>query len=123
MLFPLKNTHISGGEVFVEGPTRGDTATLDYDVSGTITGGSFIGTGAMGMAQTFSSSEQGVLALTVGNAPAGTTITLADSKGEVLLTHSPGLDFSVIILSCPGMKKGETYKVTVGDASGSFAAS
>ena len=47
---------ITGGYITVCGPTQGDTATLDYDVSGTISGGTFIGTGASGMAQTFSLS-------------------------------------------------------------------
>lgn len=51
---------ISGGYTVVCGPTVGDTATLDYDVSGVITGGTFIGTGGAGMAQTFSDSEQGL---------------------------------------------------------------
>lgn len=36
---------ITGGSTTVCGPTQGDTATLDYDVSGVITGGTFIGTG------------------------------------------------------------------------------
>ena len=39
---------ISGGTTVVTGPTRGDTATLDYDTTAEITGGTFIGTGASG---------------------------------------------------------------------------
>ena len=42
---------ITGGKVTVCGPTQGDTATLDYDVSGVITGGTFIGTGARNIAR------------------------------------------------------------------------
>ncbi|MBQ6844651.1 MAG: carbohydrate-binding domain-containing protein, partial [Agathobacter sp.] len=63
---------IAGGMVTVCGPTQGDTATLDYDVSGIITGGTFIGTGARNMAQTFSDSKQGVISVSVGNQQAGT---------------------------------------------------
>ncbi len=48
---------ISGGYIVVTGPTQGDTSTLDYDKTGVITGGTFIGTGASGMAQSFSDSE------------------------------------------------------------------
>lgn len=41
---------ITGGTVTVSGPAYGDTSVLDYDISGTITGGTFIGTGASSMA-------------------------------------------------------------------------
>ena len=92
---------ISGGYIVVVGPTQGDTATLDYDQSGMITGGTFIGTGAAGMAQTFSDSDQGVIALQVGNQSAGTQIILKDKNGNAILTHTPELNFAVVILSSP----------------------
>ena len=114
---------ITGGMTTVCGPTQGDTATLDYDVSGVITGGTFIGTGASSMAQTFSDSEQGVIAVSVGNQAAGTEITLTDSQGNVVITHAPELSFGVVIFSSPDIVKGETYTITVGTASGEFEAS
>ena len=113
---------ISGGFTTVCGPTKGDTATLDYDVSAVITGGTFIGTGASGMAQTFSDSEQGVIAVSVGNQSASTPITLTDKDGNVVISHAPDLSFGVVILSSPDIVKGETYTITVGSASGDFAA-
>ena len=114
---------ISGGYTVVVGPTQGDTATLDYDTSGVITGGTFIGTGASGMAQTFSDSEQGVIAVSVGNQSAGTKITLKNKSGNSLLEHTPELDFAVVILSSPALVKGETYSITVGTDGGEFEAS
>ncbi|MBQ9964744.1 MAG: carbohydrate-binding domain-containing protein [Clostridia bacterium] len=113
---------ISGGHTIVVGPTQGDTATLDYDVSGVITGGTFIGTGASGMAQTFSDSKQGVIAVSVGNQAAGTKITVTDKNGNELLSHEPELSFAVVILSSSEMKKGETYTIRVGDLSDTFEA-
>lgn len=113
---------ISGGMTIVCGPTSGDTATLDYDVSGVITGGTFIGTGSSMMAQTFSDSDQGVFAVSVGNQSAGTQITLVDEKGNTLFDYAPELSFAVVILSSPELVKGQTYTVTVGSASGSFEA-
>lgn len=113
---------ISGGYIVVVGPTQGDTATLDYDKSATITGGTFIGTGAQGMAQTFSDSEQGVVAISVGNQSAGTKILLKDKSGNTIIEHTPELNFAVVILSSPDIKKGETYTVTVGSESGEFEA-
>ena len=114
---------ISGGHTTVVGPTQGDTATLDYDKSGIITGGTFIGTGAQGMAQSFSDSEQGVVAISVGNQSAGTKIMLKDKGGNTIIEHSPELNFAVVILSSPDIKKSETYTVTVGSESGEFEAS
>ena len=113
---------ISGGYTVVCGPTQGDTSTLDYESSGVITGGTFIGTGASGMAQTFSSSEQGVIAVSVGSCAAGTAITLTNENGNTVVSYSPALDFAVVILSSPDIVKGQTYTITVGSASGSFEA-
>lgn len=113
---------ISGGHTVVVGPTQGDTATLDFDKTGTITGGTFIGTGASMMAQTFTSSTQGVISLSVGNQSAGAQITLSDANGNVLVDYAPELPFQIVILSTPEMVSGETYSVTVGSASGEFTA-
>lgn len=113
---------ISGGHTTVCGPTQGDTATLDYDTSAVISGGTFIGTGASGMAQTFSDSKQGVIAVSVGNQSAKTEIVLTDSKGNTVISYTPELSFAVVILSSPDIIKGETYTITVGSASGSFEA-
>lgn len=114
---------ISGGYTTVEGPTQGDTATLDYDSSAAITGGTFVGTGASNMAQSFSNSDQGVIAVSVGNQSANTKITLKDENGNELISHSPTLSFQIIILSSPDIKSGETYTVTVGTQSQDFQAS
>lgn len=113
---------IAGGHVTVTGPTRGDTATLDYDVSAAVTGGTFIGTGAAGMAQSFSECTQGLISVRAGSYSAGTTITVADESGNVLVSHTPSLDFQVIIITCPQMVKGETYTMTVGDLTDSITA-
>lgn len=114
---------ISGGSVTVCGPTRGDTAVLDYEISGEITGGTFLGAGAYQMAQTFSGSEQGVIAVSVGNQAAGTVCILTDTEGKTVISFCPDMDFAIVILSSPDLIKGETYTITVGEASGSFTAS
>lgn len=108
---------IIGGNITVCGPTQGDTATLDFDVSGTISGGTFIGTGASGMAQTFSDSEQGVISCRVGNQAAGTTVVLKDSKGNTLIEQTPELSFEIVIISTPDIVSGDTYTLTVGQSS------
>lgn len=107
---------ITGGTTVVTGPTSGDTAVLDYDTSAAIAGGTFLGTGAAGMAQTFRSAEQGVIAERVSG-DAGEEIVLADASGTALLTLSPALDFQFIVLSSPDLVSGETYTLTVGGTS------
>ena len=114
---------ISGGHTTVTGPTQGDTATLDYDKTAVITGGTFIGTGSTMMAQSFSDSEQGVIAITVGNQLAETQIELKDSIGNTIVSHKPELDFAVVIISTPELVKGEKYSITVGYETSEFEAS
>ncbi len=114
---------ITGGYTVVVGPTQGDTATLDYDISAVISGGTFIGTGASSMAQSISGSGQGVFAVTVGQQTAGTQITLTDTNGAEVLSYAPELPYQVVILSSPDIISGETYTITVGELSGTFEAS
>ena len=114
---------IKGGVTSVCGPTSGDTATLDYDISATISGGTFIGTGASGMAQTFSDSTQGVIAVSVGNCSANTEIVVKDSSGKTLISHTPPLNFAVVIISSPDIEKGETYTLSIGSEEADITAS
>ena len=113
---------MSGGLVTVCGPSQGDTATLDYDTTACISGGTFIGTGGAMMAQSFSQSEQGVLALSVGTQAAGTEIIIRDSAGNIILQLSPQLDYCIVIVSTADMVKGESYDISVGSLFGSMAA-
>lgn len=106
---------ISGGTTVVEGPSQGDTSVLDFNSTGIISGGVFIGTGGAGMAQNFSSAEgQGLIAVSVGSQSAGTTVTLKDSDGNVVAEQTPELDYSVVYISTPDVKQGGTYTLTAG---------
>jgi len=113
---------ISGGHITVSGPTQGDTAVLDYDISGTITGGTFIGTGSTMMAQSLSSTIQGVIAIRTGEQVAGTQITITDSKGNPLVSYTPNFNFAILIVSSPEIVSGETYKVSIGSQSADITA-
>ena len=106
---------ITGGNITICGPNRGDTASLDYDTTANISGATFIATGASGMAQTLSSSKQGVLTINIGNQNAGTTITLSDSDGNLLLTQTPELPYSLVILSSPDLVSGKSYTLSISD--------
>ena len=119
-------THVSareGDPVALQFAAAGyHTAVLDYDTSATIAGGTFLGTGAAGMAQTFRSAEQGVVTERVSGS-AGDEIVLADASGTALLTLSPALDFQFIVLSSPDLVSSETYTLTIGGASTDVQAS
>lgn len=109
---------ITGGDVTVIGPISGDTAILDFDTTGTISSGTFIGVGSSNMAQNFSSSSsQGAMLVKTGTQSEGTTIRLADSSGNVLLSYTAQQSFSCVILSHPSIVQGNTYTLTVGSSS------
>lgn len=113
---------ITGGTTTVCGPTNGDTAVLDYETSGSIQGGTFIGTGASMMALSLDSDTQGVLPISVGSQSAGSEIVVTDSQGNVVLSHTPELQYQIFIYSSPDIVKGETYTITIGDVSGEVEA-
>lgn len=113
---------ITDGFITVSGPNSGDTATLDYDKSGSISGGTFIGTGASMMAQSFSSASQGVIAVNTGSQKASTTIIVTDSSGNTVLEHTPAMAYSVLIFSSPEIISGENYTINIGSLSGEITA-
>lgn len=52
--------NVSGGEIYVSGPTSDGDSALDYDGAATVTGGTIVAAGYSGMAQNFGSdSTQG----------------------------------------------------------------
>ena len=109
---------IVGGTIVVSGPDFGDTATLDFDTSGTISGGTFIGLGASGMNQNFSkTSSQGVIMKNIDGGKSGVEVILEDSNGTVLTKNTADQGFSCVILSCPEIKKGSTYVLRIGSES------
>ncbi len=107
---------ITGGDITVSGANQGDTAILDFDTTGEISGGTFVGTGAAGMVQNFSSSStQGVIMVQAGG-QAGTQIILTDESGKTILTHTADQAFSCVILSHADIQQGETYTFSVGSS-------
>lgn len=112
------SVEISGGTTVVEGPVQGDTSVLDFNGTGTITGGTFIGTGGAGMAESFTSVEnQGLIAVSTGSQSAGETVTLKDSDGNVIAEQTPELDYSVVYISTADLQQGGTYTLTAGSYS------
>ena len=109
---------VSGGQVYVNGPSDAANGALDYNGSASITGGILAAaSGAGGMEVNFGDgSAQGSILLSVGQQEAGTTLTLADADGTVLLEWQPAKSYNTVVLSCPGLVDGGTYTVTAGDS-------
>ena len=106
---------ISGGCVFVDGPTNSGNGGMDYAESATVTGGTVFVLGASGMAQGFSAADgQGAIAGNVNTQAAGTIISISDEKGNVLASYTSQKQFSHIVVSAPGMEENGTYTLSIG---------
>ena len=109
---------ISDGSVTVIGPVNGDTSILDFDTTGTISGGTFIGLGSSSMAQNFSdSTSQGVIMVKTETQAGGTQVTLSDASGKNLIATVAEQPFNCIIMSHSSITQGSTYTMTVGSSS------
>ena len=109
---------ITGGEVYVSGPTSDGDGALDYAGTGTITGGTLIAAGSSGMAQSLSSDTQGVMLLTLSGAQsAGSTVTVHDASGMLLASFTPEKAYTSVVISAPGTESGGTYTVACGGES------
>ncbi len=103
------NIFINGGSTVLCGPAGGDTQSLDFDGAAIISGGTFIGSGALTwMSQTFSGASQGVITQeTRGNAD--DPLRLTDTDGNVILETVPAEAYSLVILSAPELVSDGTY--------------
>ena len=114
---------ISGGTIYISLLGTGSNCAVDYaSESGgvaEITGGTIIACGASSMAEGFdtTSTQASILYNTSTVAEAGTTLTVADADGSVLLSWKVPCGFSSALISCPEMKVGGTYTVSAGGTS------
>ena len=110
---------VSGGEVYVSGPTSDGDSAIDYGdgSTATITGGTVVALGSTGMAEGFGNlSTQGSMLISAsGNA--GDTVTLSDSSGKVLCSYVAQKGFACVLVSAPGVEQGKSYTLKVGSNS------
>ena len=110
---------VSGGEVYVSGPTSDGDSAIDYGdgSTATITGGTVVALGSTGMAEGFgnSSTQGSMLVSASGNA--GDTVTLSDSSGKVLCSYVAQKSFACVLVSAPGVEQGKSYTLKVGSNS------
>lgn len=108
---------VSGGTIVVEGPTSDGDGALDYDGTGSVTGGTLIAIGSAGMAMNFSTATQGSILLNVGSQRAGTTVTLTDSAGNAIVSLTSAKAFASVVITSPALTVGGTYTLQTGSGS------
>lgn len=106
--------YVTGGSVFLCGPTNDGNSALDYTTTGSITGGFFIASGSSGMAMNFdtSSTQCSILYNFPQRMSAGAEVSLVSSDGTVIARYSPKKDFTSILISVPELKTGDSYILT-----------
>jgi hypothetical protein len=110
---------ISGGTIYVSGPTASNNGALDSGSTMTISGGTIIAAGSAGMAQTFDeTSTQTSISYTFTSVQqAGTTITLKDASGNVIASYTPEKVYQSVVISAPGLTIGQGYTLYTGSTS------
>ena len=113
---------ITGGSVYVLGPSDNGNGAMDYGICAAITGGEIVAVGGSGMAQGFGDESTQCSALVNFDewVDAGETITLTDSDGKEVLSYKADKKFNSVVISTSDMKQGGIYTLTVGDQGSTF---
>lgn len=111
------NVVMTGGTVYIDGPTASDDEALDYQNQLNISGGTLVAVYLNGMSQASGSgSEQNSIKVYYSSTQkGGTEITLKSSDGTVIISYTPQKDYSSAIISTPDLKQGSTYALYAGD--------
>ena len=116
------NVEITGGTLLVNGPSSDGDGAFDYDGEATISGGTALMAGAVGMAQSFTSGTQ-AFALVQASGSAGSVIEATDADGNVIATLTATKSFGCVLVSGAGVSDGDTITVSVDGAATTATAS
>ena len=108
---------MSGGEVYVSGPTNSGNGAIDYERSFDISGGILVAVGAQGMDETPSttSTQCSVRFALSSTQVAGTLVTLKDAAGNEVVSFTPEKQFNSVVISAPGLTQNSSYSLYLGD--------
>lgn len=108
---------VSGGEIYVAGPSNSGNGALDYAGSAVISGGIVVAAGQSGMAQNFGqdSTQGSILVNTQRQNDAGSDIALYDDSGRELLAWTMDKSYNSVVISCPDITDGASYIVKTGN--------
>ncbi|MBQ9679744.1 MAG: carbohydrate-binding domain-containing protein [Ruminococcus sp.] len=108
------SAQMSGGALYVDGPTNSGNGALDFGSEFVLTGGTLIAAGASGMAEKpADSSTQTTIQVELGPQNAGSKLTVVDSTGNEVISYTPAKAYQNVVISTPLLKQGDTYTVYV----------
>ncbi len=113
--------YINGGNIRISLANSGSNCAIDFgSESGgvcKITGGTVIACGSSGMAESFdnSSTQCSILYNSAAGFETGSTLTVEDEFGNILLSWEVPCSFSSANLSSPELETGHTYSIIVGE--------
>ena len=112
------NIYINGGRVFVSMNGTGMNSAIDYGSENggvcQVNGGTLVACGGSGMVESLDTASAQGFVETAASGAAGTSLTLADESGNMLLDETIPNAFTYVMLSAPGMTSGSAYTLSVG---------
>lgn len=97
---------ISGGAIYVDGPTSDGDGAIDCDGEISITGGTLIAVGSAGMAMNATSATQPSILINLSS-----TYTGELSFGGI--TYTPAKRYGSVLISSPDLKVGASYELVI----------
>lgn len=106
---------MTGGTVYVSGPTSNQNGSLDYDGTFVITGGEIITTGSAGMFKSVSTdSTLNTISLGLDTMnTAGTLIEVKDDAGNTLFSQVSPKAFETLLYASENLIIGKTYHIEI----------
>ena len=114
--------YMNGGKLIINGPTDNGNSALDYDKEFKITGGILVASGSSGMAlnTSNSSTQNSIMINFTESINESELISIFDSNDNEIFTYSSSKKYQNIVISTPGLKKGETYTIYEGGSTNSI---
>ena len=108
----------NGGTVVIDGPTNNGNGALDSGAGITMNGGSVIAIGASGMTETLGTSSivYSASIFLTSTEKAGTVISIKDSSGKTIISHTSAKTFNHIAVGTAEFEKGKTYTIYLNGA-------
>ena len=104
---------MTGGTVYVDGPTDDGNGAIDYNNAFSISGGTLIAAGSSGMADVpTTSTNGGVISMTFSSSKsANTSYSIKDSSGNTIIEYTPTKLYSNVVVYCAAIKSGSAYTI------------
>lgn len=110
----------TGGNIFISSRTNTADTSIDYNGTIKIDGGNLIAVGGNGMMNNFSSQDskqRSILYNLSSQQQKNSSVKITDSNGKEILSWSPTMEYTMVIVSSPDLKEGGNYKLQAGSES------